>query len=71
MFEAVAGEVTSVSPIRRKAPVEDYLRLQTRYAHLFGSPHGAGVIERLQATADRNISRFGLLPDQDGTEAGS
>jgi pyruvate ferredoxin oxidoreductase beta subunit len=71
VFEAVAGEVTSVSPIRRKAPVEDYLRLQTRYAHLFRSEHGAEVITRLQAIADRNIRQFGLLPGQDGTEAQS
>jgi len=71
VFEAVNGEVTSVSPIRRKAPVEDYLRLQARYAHLFTSAHGAEVIARLQAIADRNISRFGLLPGQDGTEAQS
>ena len=63
--------MTSVSPIRRKAPVEEYLRLQTRYAHLFGSAQGAEVIARLQPIADRNISRFGLLPGQDGTEAQS
>jgi len=61
VFEAVAGEVTSVSPIRRRAPVEDYLRLQSRYAHLFGSASGAATIARLQMIADRNIARFGLL----------
>ncbi len=61
VFEAEHGEVVSVSGIRKKAPVEDYLRLQARYAHLFGSPHGAQTIARLQAIADRNISRFGLL----------
>jgi len=61
VFEAVGGEVVSVSPIRRKAPVEDYLRLQSRYSHLFGSPAGAEVIARLQRLADANIARFGLL----------
>ena len=29
------GEVTGVSKIRRRVPVEDYLRLQKRFAHLF------------------------------------
>jgi pyruvate ferredoxin oxidoreductase beta subunit len=61
IFEAEHGEVVGVSKIRRRAPVEDYLRLQARYAHLFRSPDGVAVIERLQAIADRNIARFGLL----------
>jgi len=64
VFEAVAGEVVSVSPIRKKAPVEDYLRLQTRYAHLFNSTEGAATIARLQQIADRNIARFGLLDSE-------
>ncbi|HEX6328750.1 MAG TPA: thiamine pyrophosphate-dependent enzyme [Jiangellaceae bacterium] len=61
VFEAERGEVTSVSKIRRRVPVEEYLRLQRRYAHLFGSSPRPDVIARLQAVADRNIERFGLL----------
>jgi pyruvate ferredoxin oxidoreductase beta subunit len=61
VFEAVDGEVASVSKIRRKAPVEEYLRLQTRYAHLFKTVDGAATIARLQRLADANIARFGLL----------
>src|SRR5271165_3601448 len=61
VFEAVAGEIVSVSPIRRQAPVEDYLRLQSRYAHLFKSADGAATIARLQLIADANIARFGLV----------
>jgi len=68
VFEAEHGEVVSGSPIRKKAPVEDYLRLQARYAHLFGSPDGARTIARLQAQADRNMARFGLLGDQAANE---
>ena len=63
VFEAEAGEIVSVSQIRRQAPVEEYLRLQKRFAHLFGDPPRADVIERLQAIADRNIRRFGLLQE--------
>ncbi len=61
VFEAEHGEVVSVSKIRRPVPVEEYLKLQRRYAHLFGPERRDDVIERLQAAADRNIRRFGLL----------
>src|SRR5271165_4399566 len=33
VFEARDGEVTSVSKIRRRVPVEDYLRIQARFSH--------------------------------------
>ena len=59
------GEVTGVSPIRRQVPVEDYLRLQKRYAHLFGDPPRTDVIARLQRLADRNIRRYRLLEPQE------
>ncbi len=35
VFEARDGEVTAVSKIRRQVPVEEYLRPQERFAHLF------------------------------------
>ena len=38
VFEAEDGEVVGVSKIRRPVPVEEYLKLQRRYAHLFGDP---------------------------------
>ena len=64
VFEAAHGEVSSVLPIRGQVPVEDYLRPQKRYAHLFGDPPNTGVIADLQALADRNITRYGLLPEE-------
>ena len=64
VFEAEHGEVTGTSKIRRRVPVEEYLKLQRRYAHLFGDPPRTDIVERIQADADRNIRRFGLLPDE-------
>jgi pyruvate ferredoxin oxidoreductase beta subunit len=61
VFEAEAGEVTGVSPIRRRVPVEDYLRPQRRYSHLFEPDERRDVIALIQARADRNIARFGLV----------
>jgi pyruvate ferredoxin oxidoreductase beta subunit len=63
VFEAEGGEITAVSKIRRRVPVEDYLRLQKRYAHLFGAHPRPDIVAKLQALADKNIKRFGLLED--------
>ena len=63
VFEAERGEITAVSKIRRQAPVEEYLLLQKRFAHLFGDPPRRDVVEQIQAIADRNIRRFGLLEE--------
>ena len=68
VFEAERGQVVRVSRIRHLRPVEDYLELQGRFAHLFKPQRRAEVIERLQAMADRNIARYGLLePDEGAT----
>ncbi|HAM02810.1 MAG TPA: pyruvate ferredoxin oxidoreductase [Acidimicrobiaceae bacterium] len=61
VFEAEHGEITGVAKIRRRLPVEDYLRLQGRYRHLFEPVARPDVVARIQQLADRNIRRFGLL----------
>jgi pyruvate ferredoxin oxidoreductase beta subunit len=61
VFEAEHGEVVSVSKIRRQQPVEAYLKLQRRFAHLFGNTPRSDVIAHLQAIAERNIRRYGLV----------
>jgi pyruvate ferredoxin oxidoreductase beta subunit len=63
VFEAEHGEVTSVSKIRRRLPVEEYLKPQRRFAHLFRPEPNLDVIARIQAQADRNIRRYGLLDE--------
>jgi len=61
VFEAEDGDVTGVSKIRRRLPVEEYLRPQKRFAHLFQPEPRADLIARIQERADRNIDRFGLV----------
>jgi pyruvate ferredoxin oxidoreductase beta subunit len=61
VFEAEHGEITSVLKIRHKQPVEEYLKPQKRYAHLFGKTPRVEVIAKLQALADRNIRKYGLV----------
>jgi pyruvate ferredoxin oxidoreductase beta subunit len=64
LYEAEHGELTSSVPIRGQVPVEDYLRPQKRYAHLFGEPGRPDIVARLQGIADRNIARYGLLAEE-------
>jgi pyruvate ferredoxin oxidoreductase beta subunit len=60
VFEAEQGEVVAVSKIRRQVPVEEFLRTQKRYSHLFTPVERRDVIAQIQAKADRTIRRFGL-----------
>lgn len=60
MYEMENGEITSVKKIKKPKPVEDYLRMQRRFKHLFTMEGGAEEIEKIQAIADYNIKHFGL-----------
>ena len=61
LFEKQNGAVTAVRKIKKKIPVAEYLKLQKRYSHLFKSEQGQAEIEKLQALADRNIEKYGLM----------
>jgi pyruvate ferredoxin oxidoreductase beta subunit len=61
VFEAEHGEVTNVLKIRHRQPVDEYLKLQKRFAHLFGKNPHLDVIAKIQAIADRNIRKYKLL----------
>ncbi|GAA2121545.1 thiamine pyrophosphate-dependent enzyme [Nocardioides bigeumensis] len=60
VYEAEHGVVTGVTRIRRPVPVEDYLRPQRRFAHLFGEDGRPDLVAQLQEMADRNKARYGL-----------
>ena len=63
VFEARHGGVTAVTPIRHRVPVDEYLKPQKRFAHLFAGEGQPQMLAMIQAEADRNIRRFGLLGD--------
>jgi len=66
LFEAEHGAVTGAYKIRRRVPVEDYLKTQRRFAHLFKKdPHNKERIAAIQRMADHNIERFGLLGEKE------
>jgi pyruvate ferredoxin oxidoreductase beta subunit len=60
VFEAEHGDIVSRLPIRKPLPVEEYLKPQKRFAHLFSPKPDVETIARLQARADRNIRKYGL-----------
>ncbi len=64
LMEAEFGEVTGCTPIRRKLPVQDYLRLQNRSRHLFTPAYDSARIAAIQAIADANIRKFGLIIEE-------
>ncbi|MCL4532857.1 MAG: thiamine pyrophosphate-dependent enzyme [Deltaproteobacteria bacterium] len=61
LFEAEYDKIISVKKISRKVPVEEYLKLQGRFKHLFKDEAGRAEIEKIQKIADDNIARFGLI----------
>jgi pyruvate ferredoxin oxidoreductase beta subunit len=62
LFEAEYGEITATTRIRARVPVDDYLKLQRRFGHVF-APENAHQLEALRQVAERNIRRFDLLAD--------
>jgi pyruvate ferredoxin oxidoreductase beta subunit len=61
LIEGSRGEITARYRLRRRVPVVEYLKMQKRFAHLFGEPPDMATIEAIQGIADANIQRFGLL----------
>ncbi len=61
LFEMENGTITGVRKIKKQIPVEDYLRAQKRFGHLFATNEGREVVKEIQAVADANIEKHGLL----------
>ena len=58
MFEIVDGELTNVMTVQRHQPVEEYLKPQRRFAHLFKMPGGEAQIKLIQDLANHNFERY-------------
>src|SRR6266545_6458786 len=66
LFEAEHGVITGRRKIRQCVPVDEYLRPQKRFAHLFKDAASEQRVASLQALADRNIAELGLLDGEGG-----
>ena len=63
VIEYKDGELASVRKIDEQKPVEEYLKPQRRFRHLFSAPGGEAEIAKIQAIADANIRKFGLAKE--------
>jgi len=61
LVELEHGELTGVMRLAEPRPVEEYLRPQGRFKHLFAGKEGAVELRHLQALADARIRRYNLL----------
>ncbi len=60
MYEMENGEITLVRKVKDPRPVEEYLKAQKRFKHLFTMEGGEEEIKKIQAMADWNIKHYGL-----------
>ncbi|MGZ4882819.1 MAG: thiamine pyrophosphate-dependent enzyme [Halobacteriota archaeon] len=58
MYEIVDGELINVMKVPRQQPVEEYLKQQRRFAHLFKMPGGEAQIKLIQDFANYNLERY-------------
>ena len=61
VFEMENGKITKAMKVPTTPPrVEEYLRPQKRFAHLFKTDEGKKIIAKLQAMAEENIKKYNL-----------
>jgi len=60
LYEMENGTVTSVRKIKNRKPVEEYLKVQGRFKHLFTMEGKNEEIKKIQAIADWNVKTFSL-----------
>jgi len=68
LFQMEYGKITAVRRIKEKVSVEDYLKGQKRFRHLFDDDEGRAKMKEMQAMADGNIEKYGLLKKSDKGE---
>lgn len=60
LVEYENGKFTKAMPLKQIKPVEEFLKLQGRFKHLFKSDIGKKEIEKIQEMADANLEKYGL-----------
>ena len=60
IFEIIDGKMTNVRRIHTKVPVDEYLKLQGRFKHLYKKGVPAEEVAEIQKIANQNIERLNL-----------
>jgi pyruvate ferredoxin oxidoreductase beta subunit len=58
LYEIIRGQLKAHAPPKEWKPVEEYLKPQGRFRHLFRSAQGPAQILRVQALAAANIRKY-------------
>ena len=58
-YEMVNGVVEKVKKVKR-IPVDDYLKAQKRFRHLYKPQENKEEIAKIQAIADSNAAKYGI-----------
>ncbi len=61
LFEMENGVITKVRKIKKRISVEEYLKSQGRFRHLFAGNGGSAELDLLQQLAENNIRKYGLM----------
>ncbi|MFA5047446.1 MAG: thiamine pyrophosphate-dependent enzyme [Patescibacteria group bacterium] len=61
IIEYTDGALSNKLKITQKVGVEEFLKLQKRFKHLFKAESGQAEIAKIQSVADQNIAKFGLV----------
>jgi len=61
LFEMEDGKVIKVRELKEKTPMEEYLKSQKRFRHMFSEKCAGEEVKAIQAIADENIEKYGLL----------
>jgi len=63
LLEYENGVLTNVRKLKSLSPVEEYLKLQGRFKHLFNSENGKKIIEEYKKIVERNVKKYNLLEE--------
>jgi pyruvate ferredoxin oxidoreductase beta subunit len=63
LFEAENGRLVRSVPIDDQICVDDYLRIQKRFSHLYGKNATTDTVKILQNIANENVEKYGLKRD--------
>lgn len=61
VVEYLDGKLANIQKIGKKLPVEEFLKIQKRFKHLFSPEANKEEIAKLQKIADENIKKYGLM----------